>query len=62
MTAKIVTHSLANFVGNKRQMHQRARPANLKIRDRKKQIDVSFSLLCPVIDHEFRHTIFKVAV
>ena len=27
-----------------------------------KQIDVSFSCVCPVIDHEFRHNIVKVAV
>ena len=26
------------------------------------QIDVSFSCVCPVIDHEFRHNIVKVAV
>ena len=26
------------------------------------QIDVSFSLVCPVIDHEFRHNIVKLAV
>ena len=25
-------------------------------------IDVSFSCVCPVIDHEFRHNIVKVAV
>ena len=24
--------------------------------------DVSFSCVCPVIDHEFRHNIVKVAV
>ena len=28
----------------------------------KKQIDVSFSCVCPVIDHELRHNIVKVAV
>ena len=27
-----------------------------------KQIDVSFSCVCPVIDHEFRRNIVKVAV
>ena len=27
-----------------------------------KQIDVSFSCICPVIDHEFHHNIVKVAV
>ena len=26
------------------------------------QIDVSFSCVCPVIDHEFCHNIVKVAV
>ena len=26
------------------------------------QIDVRFSCVCPVIDHEFRHNILKVAV
>ena len=26
------------------------------------QIDVSFSCICPVIDHEFRHNIVKVVV
>ena len=25
-------------------------------------MDVSFSCVCPVIDHEFRHNIVKVAV
>ena len=29
---------------------------------RKNQIDVSFSCVYPVIDHEFRHNIVKVAV
>ena len=27
-----------------------------------KLIDFSFSCVCPVIDHEFRHNIVKVAV
>ena len=27
-----------------------------------KQIDVSFSCVCPVIDHKFRHHMVKVAV
>ena len=26
----------------------------------KKQIDVSFSFICPVIDNEFRHNIVKI--
>ena len=29
---------------------------------RKKQIDVSFSCVCRVFNHEFRHNIVKVAV
>ena len=29
---------------------------------RKKQIEVSFSCVCPVVDHEFRHNIVKIAV
>ena len=43
-------------------MRQRARADNLTICYRKKQIDVSFSCVCPVIDHEFCHNIVKVAV
>jgi len=43
-------------------MRQRARADNLTICYHKKQIDVSFSCVCPVIDHEFRHNIVKVAV
>ena len=38
------------------------RADNLTICNRKKQIDVSFSCVCPVIDHEFCHNIDKVAV
>ena len=41
-------------------MHQRTRADNLTISYRKKQIDVSFSCVCPVIDNEFRHNIVKV--
>ena len=33
-------------------MHQRAIADNLRICYRKKQIDVSFSCVCPVIDNE----------
>ena len=40
---------------------------NLKRKEQEKfisnwQIDVSFLCVCPVIDHEFRHHIVKVAV
>ena len=38
-------------------MRQRMRAHNLTICYRKKQIDVSFSSVCPVIDNEFRHNI-----
>jgi len=41
-------------------MRQRARADNITIRYRKKQIDICFSCVCPVIDHEFRHNIVKV--
>ena len=42
-------------------MRQRARADNLTVCYRKKQMDVSFSYVCPVIDNEFRHNIVKVA-
>ena len=41
---------------------QRARAGNSTICYRKKQIDVSFQCVCPVIDHEFRHNIAKVVL
>ena len=41
-------------------MRQRARADNLTVCYRKKQMDVSFSCVCPVIDNEFRHNIVKV--
>ena len=41
-------------------MRQRARAGNLTVCYRKKQMDVSFSCVCPVIDNEFRHNIVKV--
>ena len=41
-------------------MRQQIRAHNLTICYRKKQIDVSFSCVCPVIDNEFRHNIAKV--
>ena len=40
-------------------MRQQARASNSTICYRKKQIDVSFSCICPVIDNEFRHNIVK---
>ena len=53
------------LIVNKRQTHeftiyamrQRARADNLTICCRKKQIDVSFLCVCPIIDNEFRHNI-----
>ena len=41
-------------------MRQLARADNLTVCYREKQIDVSFSRVCPVIDNEFRHNIVKV--
>ena len=41
-------------------IRQQVRAGNSTICYRKKQIDVSFLCVCPVIDHEFRHNIFKV--
>ena len=41
-------------------MRQRARADSLTICHRKKQTDVSFSCVCPVIDNEFHHKIVKV--
>ena len=43
-------------------MRQRARADNLTVCDCKKQMDVSFSCVFPVIDNEFHHNIVKVAV
>ena len=43
-------------------MRKRARADNLTVCYRKKQMDVNFSCVCPVMDHEFRHNIVKVAV
>ena len=42
-------------------MRQRPKTDNLIVCYRKKQMDVSFSCVCPVIDNEFRHNIVKVA-
>ena len=39
---------------------RRARADKLTICYRKKQIEVSFSCVCPVINNEFRHNIVKV--
>ena len=38
-------------------MQQRARTDNLTVCYRKKQMEGSFSCMCPVIDNEFRHNI-----
>jgi len=43
-------------------MRQRVRADNLTICYGKKQTDVSFLCVRPVIDHEFRHNIVKEAV
>ena len=41
-------------------MWQRARAENLTVCYRRKQMDISFSCVCPVIDNEFCHNIVKV--
>ena len=41
-------------------MQQGARANNTTVCCRKKQMDVSFSCVCPVIDNEFRLNIVKV--
>ena len=43
-------------------MQKRARADNLTVCYRKKQMDVSFSCVCSVVDHEFPHNTVKVAV
>ena len=71
ITTEIHARSLANFYCQYADIH-----VNLKFMRRvsererairqfvivKKQIDVSFSCVCPVLDNEFRHNIVKVAV
>jgi len=41
-------------------MCQQVRADNFSICHRKKQIDLSFSCICPVTDNEFHHNIVKV--
>ena len=41
-------------------MRHRARADNLTVSYRQRQMNVSFSCACPVIDNEFRQNIFKV--
>ena len=69
ITAEIHARSLAIFLlsicgqTHKFKIHatrQRTRAGNSTICYRKKQIDVRFLCVCPVIDHEFRHHIVKV--
>ena len=70
ITAGILARSLAYFLvlsicGQTHEfiifaLRQRARAENLTVCYRTKQIDVSFSCVCPVIDNEFRHNIVKV--
>ena len=43
-------------------MCQRVRADNLTIFYCQKQIEVSFSCVCPLIDNEFRHKIVTAAV
>ena len=71
ITAEIHARSLANFYCQYADRHmnlkfvRRVSERERAIRQfcyRKKQIDVSFLCVCPVIDHKFRHHIVKVAV
>ena len=70
ITAEILARSLANFYRQYADTHefeirvtrQRARAGNSTICYCKKQIDVSFSCVCPVIDNEFRHHMYIVKV
>ena len=66
---KIIARSLATFHCQKADMthefivyamRQQGRAENLAICYHKKQTDVSFSGVCPVIHNEFRHNIVKV--
>ena len=41
-------------------MRQQVRADNLTVCYRKKQMDISFLCVCPVIDNEFRYNIVKV--
>ena len=40
-------------------MRQQARADNSTVFYREKQMDASFSCVCPVIENEFRHNIVK---
>ena len=65
ITAEILARSLANSIGQTHELViyprlQRARADHLTICYRKKQIDVSFSCACPVIENEFCHNIANV--
>ena len=67
MTAEILARSLAScHCGQTKEFiffatRQKARADNLTTCYRKKQIDISFSRVCPVIDNEFRHNIVQEA-
>ena len=67
ITAEILARSLLNFHSEQivhefliDVMRQRARTDNLTICYRKKQIEDSFSCVCPVIDNEFLHNFVKI--
>ena len=69
-TKQIKTVTITAVLSRSRQTHefiiyemwQRARSDNLTVCYHIKQMDVSFSCVCLVIDHEFHHNIVKVAV
>jgi len=55
-----VINLLRRYIVPSHVMFQRARAGNSTICDLRKQIDVSFLCVCPVIVNEFRHHIVKV--
>jgi len=65
ITAEILARSLANFYCQSGHTHefiinamrQRERADNLTICNRKKQIDASFSCVCPIIDNRFQEVL-----
>ena len=63
--AEILARSLANFYRQYADRHMNlkfVRHVNEREQAIRPQIDVSFSCICPVIDHKFHHHIVKVAV
>ena len=67
MSAEILARSLANFYCQYADRHMNYNLCDASASESgqfyviiKKQIDVSFKCVCPVIDNKFRHNIVKV--